>query len=238
MDGTDPKVGSSSPRPSEALPERPLMPRSRKALALCILGTLVLLAADLGSKSWALDELSLARSTVFPTVCEPDENGYMRAQRLTTRNGGCWSKTISSSVIRRTAALPLGSCGARPRGFGMRCSVRRRSPPAWRSSGCSPPAAGDVSSRGACPSFVSGALGNFSDRVRLGYVVDFIRVHWESNLPLLGTQWPTFNIADVTITVGIALLLIDGLQQGKEEKVRQAQESRLASNDKVETAGS
>lgn len=46
---------------------------------------------------------------------------------------------------------------------------------------------------------IGGALGNLADRVRDGAVIDFIDV------PL----WPTFNLADVAITVGVLLLLID-----------------------------
>lgn len=46
---------------------------------------------------------------------------------------------------------------------------------------------------------IGGALGNLADRVRDGAVTDFI------DLPL----WPTFNLADVAIVVGVLLLLID-----------------------------
>jgi signal peptidase II len=46
---------------------------------------------------------------------------------------------------------------------------------------------------------LGGALGNLADRVRDGAVIDFI------DLPL----WPTFNLADVAITVGVLLLLLD-----------------------------
>ncbi len=46
---------------------------------------------------------------------------------------------------------------------------------------------------------LGGALGNLADRVRDGAVTDFI------DLPL----WPTFNLADVSIVVGVFLLLID-----------------------------
>jgi signal peptidase II len=51
----------------------------------------------------------------------------------------------------------------------------------------------------------SGALGNLIDRFRLGYVVDFIRFHVHEAF-----VYPTFNVADCTITVGVALLLIEG----------------------------
>jgi signal peptidase II len=46
---------------------------------------------------------------------------------------------------------------------------------------------------------IGGALGNLADRVRDGAVIDFI------DLPL----WPTFNLADVAITMGVLLLLLD-----------------------------
>lgn len=56
---------------------------------------------------------------------------------------------------------------------------------------------------GACALLLAGILGNLTDRVRLGYVVDFIVVH------LGDYHWPTFNIADASITVGALLLAYD-----------------------------
>lgn len=50
-------------------------------------------------------------------------------------------------------------------------------------------------------SVLSGALGNGLDRIRLDYVVDFI--DWYA-----GFRWPTFNVADVAITVGSAVVLL------------------------------
>lgn len=51
---------------------------------------------------------------------------------------------------------------------------------------------------------LGGAIGNLIDRVRLGYVVDFIDWHYRDQW-----HWPTFNIADVGISVGVSLLLLD-----------------------------
>lgn len=51
---------------------------------------------------------------------------------------------------------------------------------------------------------LGGALGNLIDRVRLGYVVDFIDIHYQ------GWHWPAFNLADSVIVVGVLLLLIEG----------------------------
>jgi signal peptidase II len=56
------------------------------------------------------------------------------------------------------------------------------------------------------PLIASGALGNLIDRFRLGYVIDFVRFHIQDSF-----VWPTFNFADATITIGVALLLIEGL---------------------------
>lgn len=53
---------------------------------------------------------------------------------------------------------------------------------------------------------VGGALGNFIDRVRYGYVVDFI--DWYATIGGEVKHWPTFNIADVFISVGVVLLSI------------------------------
>jgi signal peptidase II len=50
---------------------------------------------------------------------------------------------------------------------------------------------------------LGGAVGNLVDRVRLGYVIDFIDVHYQ------GWHYPAFNIADSAITCGVALLIID-----------------------------
>ncbi|GEL69931.1 signal peptidase II [Myxococcus virescens] len=58
----------------------------------------------------------------------------------------------------------------------------------------------------------AGALGNFVDRLLRGYVIDFIDWHWR-NQP--GMRWPTFNVADVAITVGVSLLLLDSMRAPK-----------------------
>jgi signal peptidase II len=51
---------------------------------------------------------------------------------------------------------------------------------------------------------MGGAIGNFLDRVRLRYVIDFIELHWRHRY-----HWPTFNVADVAISVGVGLLVLE-----------------------------
>jgi signal peptidase II len=59
---------------------------------------------------------------------------------------------------------------------------------------------------------LGGALGNLIDRVRLGYVEDFIHVYWREHV------WPDFNMADSAITVGVVLLILDILREPRSER--------------------
>jgi signal peptidase II len=61
---------------------------------------------------------------------------------------------------------------------------------------------------------LGGALGNVIDRVLLGYVVDFIRVHY------VDWYFPAFNVADSAITIGAALLILDSLLEYRRERAQ------------------
>ena len=50
-----------------------------------------------------------------------------------------------------------------------------------------------------------GALGNVLDRLRFGWVVDFIHFH------VGGWSWYVFNVADAAIVCGVAALVLEGL---------------------------
>jgi len=52
---------------------------------------------------------------------------------------------------------------------------------------------------------IGGALGNVIDRLIYGAVVDFLDFH------AYGWHWPAFNVADSAISVGVALIVLDGL---------------------------
>jgi signal peptidase II len=56
---------------------------------------------------------------------------------------------------------------------------------------------------------MGGAMGNIIDRLRLGHVVDFLDVYVRS------WHWPTFNVADSCITIGVLLLALSLLKGGK-----------------------
>lgn len=65
-------------------------------------------------------------------------------------------------------------------------------------------------------SILGGAVGNLIDRVQHGHVIDFLLFHWN--------QWyfPAFNIADVAITVGAILLVLDEVLRVMRERRRRA----------------
>ena len=63
----------------------------------------------------------------------------------------------------------------------------------------------DAPSRFGAALLVSGVLGNFTDRILHGYVIDFLDVI----LPWYG-HWPAFNVADSAICAAAALFLISG----------------------------
>jgi signal peptidase II len=58
---------------------------------------------------------------------------------------------------------------------------------------------------GALALLMAGIAGNVTDRIRLGFVVDFIDVQFGS------WHYPTFNVADMAIVMGAGLLIIDML---------------------------
>lgn len=63
------------------------------------------------------------------------------------------------------------------------------------------PASESVRKLALCSVF-AGALGNYIDRLRFGYVVDFLDFHWHEH------AWPAFNVADMAIVCGVTVLII------------------------------
>lgn len=76
----------------------------------------------------------------------------------------------------------------------------------------------DLWVHGALGLVTGGALGNLSDRLTRGYVVDFIDVNfWPFH------EWPVFNVADSAIVVGVTVLLLDAFLVGEKEAVTDAE---------------
>ncbi len=72
---------------------------------------------------------------------------------------------------------------------------------------------------------LGGAIGNLWDRWQYGAVRDFIDVSFGD---VDGWHWPTFNVADVALVVGIALLLVTGFVNERREKREKRDESEKA----------
>jgi signal peptidase II len=70
---------------------------------------------------------------------------------------------------------------------------------------------------GACALLLAGISGNLTDRIRFGYVIDFIHVHAGSY------HWPTFNVADASICCGAVLLAYDLIFNQKKSSVVSSQ---------------
>lgn len=180
--------------------------RSTSALLVMLASLALYLFADLGSKEWAMDALSRARTGEASPVCQPDGQGYTRYQRIPSEPK-VW---LDGYLVAHYAE----NCGA---AFGM-----LRTAPSWMRA-----AVFGAAALGACivltlmfmrgaggklfgaavPLILSGAIGNVTDRLRHGFVVDFIQVD-----PRL-FEYPTFNVADIAISIGVGLLLIDGMKK-------------------------
>ena len=76
---------------------------------------------------------------------------------------------------------------------------------------------------GACALLLAGILGNLTDRVRLGFVIDFIMLHAGEY------HWPTFNVADASISFGALLLAYDLIFAGG--KVKEPTDHRQMTTD-------
>ncbi len=57
---------------------------------------------------------------------------------------------------------------------------------------------------------ISGALGNVIDRLRFGYVVDFVHWYWQD------FHWPVFNLADSAIVVGAVIMVLYSFRRNQE----------------------
>jgi signal peptidase II len=178
---TDPNTDpNASPSADQKASET--SPRVVQQLTFCLawlLLSIVIIAADLLSKHWASNNLTLYSSQEITSWL----NFHLAHNRgaafsfLHDANG--WQRWFFSSVSSIVSIILLVWLWQTPRN-------------AWRQAL-------------ALSLVLGGAIGNLVDRLYLGYVVDFIDVHYA------GWHWPAFNIADAAITVGVALLVIDGL---------------------------
>jgi signal peptidase II len=180
--------------------------RSARAIAVMIACLAVYTALDLWSKEWALDNLSRERTSDIPALCVPSQQGFTPFQRLPLP-----PKVFIDGVLNLHYAE---NCVAA-------FSMLRTAPPVVRVLvvGVANVAAlialfvmfvrgvGGPAFAAAVPLIASGAIGNISDRLRHGFVIDFFQVD-----PKL-LHYPVFNVADIAIAIGVGLLVIDNLRR-------------------------
>jgi signal peptidase II len=151
----------------------------------------VSMAADLVSKGWAKARLSGfdGKSGAKHLTVMKDRFDFIYAQNP----GGAWSFLRGVPDGLRRPFFLVVSVAA----IVFIVSMYRRIRPEQRAL------------RWGLPLALGGALGNLVDRIRYGYVIDFIDFYLKSG----GRErhWPTFNVADVAIVVGVGLMALDML---------------------------
>lgn len=191
--------GDSSHPATEAKPAEP-----KPSFVFLGIVSSVSLALDLGSKWWALHTLEkpLPNGMGLPA---PIELTPWLTMVLARNRGGAWGLLQSANEEVRKPFFLIISVLA----IGFIVYLYRRVHPQQHAL------------KWGLPLVLGGAIGNLVDRVRYGWVVDFIdykaawvRVLNEQIARLFPTHavtdhWPTFNIADVAICVGVGLMAID-----------------------------
>lgn len=146
--------------------------------------SIISLASDVATKFWAEKNLD-----GYPGVKEvwKDHLSFILARN----RGGAWGLLQSTNEnVRRPFFLLVSAAAIAFIVTLYRKLTKEQKALAW-----------------GLPLVLGGALGNVFDRIRYGHVIDFIDVHvkWKN----LDHHWPTFNVADVAICVGVALMAID-----------------------------
>jgi len=151
-------------------------------LFLAIVSVLTL-GIDLGSKQWAEKTLDLRP----PMVVIDKYVDFILARN----KGGAWGLLQTTSELVRRPFFLLVSALA----IGFIVTLYSRLQPRQRAL------------KWGLPLVLGGALGNVFDRIHYGWVIDFIDVHVTSKG--IEHHWPTFNVADIAICLGVALMAID-----------------------------
>lgn len=161
----------------------------------------VALVSDIGSKAWA--EVALSKRTAFePSITLIKDH---LAFTLAYNRGGAWGLLHDANESIRRPFFLLVSVLA----IAFIVSLYSRLAPTQRAL------------KWGLPLVLGGALGNLSDRITRSSVVDFIDYHalWIEKMNAfiakyakgwtVTDHWPTFNVADIFICVGVGLMAVD-----------------------------
>ncbi|AKV02248.1 Lipoprotein signal peptidase [Labilithrix luteola] len=191
---------------ANAIPETILGPRpSPMFLAVVSITSLV---ADVVTKLWAEKRLE-----GYPGYVNVLDDHLMFV--LAKNKGGAWGLLQGQSENVRRPFFLLVSVAA----IAFIVTLYRRLQPRQHAL------------KWGLPLVLGGALGNVFDRIRYGFVIDFIdyRSEWIRTMNeliakrtpghIVTDHWPTFNVADIAICVGVGLMAIDMLtaRRGKKE---------------------
>ncbi len=177
---------------------------ARPSLVLLAAVTTSALAADLLTKWWALSRLE----RVLPngeSVPSPIVVNSWLTLLLARNRGGAWGLLQTASESVRRPFFLLISAAA----IAFIVYLYRRVHPNQHAL------------KWGLPLVLGGAIGNLVDRIRYGWVVDFIdySAGWVEGMNKLlarlspshgiTNHWPTFNVADIAICIGVGLMAID-----------------------------
>ncbi len=143
------------------------------------------LGVDIASKLWAEKMLDLRP----PITVIKNHMEFILARN----KGGAWGLLQGTSESVRRPFFLLVSALA----IGFIVTLFSRLQPRQRAL------------RWGLPLVLGGALGNVFDRIRYGWVIDFIDVH--TAYKGIDHHWPTFNVADIAICLGVGLMAVDML---------------------------
>ena len=185
------RAPTSHPTPGPSSADGPAPPRA--SITFLVILTVISAAADLASKAWATARLSGpdARSLGARKVeVIKDYFDFIYAMNP----GGAWSFLRGlPEVLRRPFFLFISAAA-----IVFIISVYRRV------------RADQKALKWGLPLALGGAIGNLVDRIRYGSVIDFIDFY----VVRAGGRehhWPTFNVADIAIVVGVGLMAADML---------------------------
>jgi signal peptidase II len=193
-----PAAAGESPEPApEAAPEVAPGKPWHPSYAFLAIVSFVSLAADFGTKWWAKTRLDAARPWDERHVeLIKDHLAFTFARN----KGGAWGLLQDENDAVRKPFFLLISLAAIVFIFSL---YRKLAPK-------------QLALKWGLPLVLGGALGNLVDRIRYGHVIDFIdvRAGWIRSINAIFTagasdHWPTFNIADVAICVGVGLMAVD-----------------------------
>lgn len=182
----------------EGAPPQPTREGSvfRPSYLFLALVSAITVVADLGTKHWALRRLETPEGIATPMQVIEGKLAFVLARN----RGGAWGLLQSASDAIRKPFFLLVSVVA----IAFIVSLYRRLAPEQRAL------------KWGLPLVLGGAIGNLVDRIRFSWVVDFIDIHIVHNGRAY--HWPTFNVADIAICVGVGLMAIDML--GSRQKAK------------------